>query len=133
MRGEKVNLRSGPGTQHPVTWVVGLYTPLVELERRGVWLRVRDQDGDQHWVHHRMVVTSSQFRCLSVRSRIAELKAGPGAKQAPAELPIADKYTAFKRLGERGDWYQVEDISGVKAWIHERDVWRPVVVQAMEF
>ncbi len=132
VRGEKVNLRSGPGAHHPVSWVVGLYTPLVQLERRGVWLKVRDQDGEEHWVHHRLV-TASQFRCLAVRSRIAELKTGPGARHPAAQLPIADKYTPFKRLGERGEWYHVEDTSGVKAWIHERHVWRPVVVQALEF
>jgi SH3-like domain-containing protein len=51
LRGESVEARAGPGPQHRVAWVyarAGL--PLLLVEERGAWRRVRDPDGGEAWV-----------------------------------------------------------------------------------
>ncbi|MCB0421826.1 MAG: hypothetical protein KDD61_12575, partial [Bdellovibrionales bacterium] len=45
------NLRKGPGTKYSKTWTVGKYTPLEEVQRQGVWIKVLDVDEEEHWIH----------------------------------------------------------------------------------
>ena len=54
-RGE-VNVRSGPGTQYPILWVywrVGY--PVALLARFDNYLKIRDLEGEEGWVHQAMV------------------------------------------------------------------------------
>lgn len=52
----EVNLRTGPGTRYPITWVYhkkGLPVEIVhEFE---TWRQIRDMNGDQGWVHQSML------------------------------------------------------------------------------
>ncbi len=49
--GEEVNLRSGPGTQHPAEWILSQGYPLKVVGRRGKWLEVRDFENDKGWIY----------------------------------------------------------------------------------
>lgn len=52
---EKCNVRSGPGTDDPILFSVGLGIPFKVLERKGNWIRVEHADGDQGWIHQSLV------------------------------------------------------------------------------
>ncbi len=56
VKGSKVNIRKGPGTRYGIVATLAEGTPLVELERRGKWVRVglagRRRLG---WVHAPLV------------------------------------------------------------------------------
>lgn len=122
------NLRDGPGARFKKTWTVGKYTPLVKIGSKGSWYKVKDMDGEVHWVH-RNLVTSRGMRCLAVQVPVANLRTGPGSNHSIAEFATADKYTPFKRIDLHEDgWYRVEDEDGQKFWIHQNIVWRPVKV-----
>lgn len=127
----EANLRSSPDPNSPITWTVGKFTPLVRLEKKGAWYKVEDQDGDQHWVSARFVTT--QYQCVSVRGKTANLRAGPGTEFPIAAYATADKYWPFKRIDRREDWYQVEDDFGNSFWVHDSAVWRPVTVSRIGF
>ncbi len=128
----KVNLYKGPGQSFGKTWVVGKYMPLQELERKNSWIKVKDMDGDDHWVDATQV--TNKYRCVAVKSSIAQLRVGAGPQYAaPALMMTADRYTPFKRVESEGPWVQVENDFGIQAWIHEKNLWRPVSVVKMTY
>jgi len=125
----KAHLRKGPGTQFPKTWTVGRYMPLVRLDRKGRWYKVKDLDGEEHWLHSRLVTT--QYKCLAVKVREANLRQSPGGPRA--EYRSADKYSAFQRIRQKEAWYYVKDSYGQKFWIHKNTVWRPIKVIRLNY
>ena len=51
LKADKVNMRRGPGKEHPVLWVYkrrGM--PLEVIEEYDTWRRVRDVDGAEGWI-----------------------------------------------------------------------------------
>ncbi len=117
------NLRSGPGSNYPISWVVGRYTPLVLQKSQGSWYKVRDQDGEIHWVHRRLV--TRRFRCLSIKTRSANLRIKPGSQFPLDKYRAAEKYETFQRLDKEGRWYLVKNNYGKKFWVHKSNVWIP--------
>lgn len=125
------NLRKGPGTKFPISWQVNRYTPLLDVGQKGGWYKVRDLDGEIHWVYKSLV--SRNVQCLAVRATLASLRKGPGTQHAYAELPSVGKYYSFKKIGFEPPWYRVEDDRGGRYWIHESLVWRPMKRQSIAF
>jgi SH3-like domain-containing protein len=126
-----VSLRSGAGTNFPVTWVVPKYTPLIEIRKTGNWIEVEDMDGIHHWVAATSV--TRKITCVSVRVNTAKLRKSAGASSDLADIRQVDKYTAFKRIDAQNDWYQVEASWGETYWVNETNVWRPVTVAKVKF
>ncbi len=125
-------MHRGPGSQYPKSWTVGKYTPLQELERKDKWIKVKDQDGEMHWVPSTQV--TNKYRCVSIKSSVAQLRTGAGPQHsAPSLMMTADKYTPFKRVESDGPWVQVENDFGIRAWIHEKNIWRPVSIVKMDY
>jgi SH3-like domain-containing protein len=120
----KANLHATPNGA--ISWTVGKYTPLIEETRQGNWVKVRDQDGEAHWISAPLV--TNKIQCLSVKVGRTILRTGPSGNEPPHELRYADRYTAFKNVEFSGDWYQVEDVYGEKFWVHKNNIWRPVTI-----
>ncbi|MGE0762431.1 MAG: SH3 domain-containing protein [Bdellovibrionales bacterium] len=128
----QTRLRAEPNAGAKITWVVGRYMPLAEIERRGGWYKVRDMDGDVHWAL--VSELSGRERCVVVKVRSAELRTGPGVKQPLADVQTVDRYTAFKRLeADPENWYRVEDEVGNRYWIAATQVWRATTVSRIGF
>ncbi len=124
-------LRKGPGAQHPVSWKVSRYMPFLKVDRKGQWTKVKDMEGEEHWV-----MTSdltNKIRCVVVKTNIATLRREPSSSAQPMDFRTVDRYTPFKRIANNRDWVQVEDETGRQAWIHESQVWKPVIVQSITF
>lgn len=54
--GTNVNLRDGPGTQHPILSVVANGSPIKVIEQRAGWSRVQIEDGRTGWMTSKAVV-----------------------------------------------------------------------------
>ncbi|MBI3457011.1 MAG: SH3 domain-containing protein [Candidatus Rokubacteria bacterium] len=50
-----VNVRSGPGTQHPVAFTARRGVAFRVLKEAGDWLKVEHADGDQGWIYRPLV------------------------------------------------------------------------------
>lgn len=129
--GYSANLRKGPGSKYPVTWKVGRYTPLLEVAQKGPWIRVKDQDGQFHWIHRRLV--SRRMRCMAVKYKKIMARTGPGSQYPTSILHQVDLYTPLKRIDKKGSWFRVQTSSGVKFWVHRKGVWRPLKVASFNF
>lgn len=127
----KTNLRTKPGSKNPVSWLVGKYTPLIEIRKVSGWYEVEDMDGELHWVYEKNV--TKKITCVAVKTNIAKLRKRAGAQSELADLRQIDKYTPFKRVDVQGEWYEVEAGWGETYWIHESAVWRPVKVSRFKF
>ncbi len=116
----RVNLRSGPGTTFRVTWEVNRYMPLIRIDQKGKWIKVRDVDGDTHWVHQKLV--DNKFNCVTVKTRQANIRKKPTSRSE--KLFTVERYTSFKRIGGQKKWVKIEYL-GEPMWVHLSLVWSP--------
>jgi len=121
VKSNTANLRYGPSKKYQKTWEVYRYMPFKKLKSKHGWYRVKDVDGDIHWIYSSL--TTSRFRCAVVKKKSAPLHSGPGVKYSKLKWGPAQKYYAFKVIGHKGRWYHLEDAAGGKAWIYKRFIW----------
>lgn len=55
---------------------------------------------------------------LCVKTDEANLRKGPGTNYEKSWEVY--KYMPFKKIGQKGNWYNVEDVDGDKHWIYSR-------------
>ncbi len=115
------NLRSGPGTQYKKTWEVFKYMPLKKIGSKGNWYKVKDVDGDTHWVYRTLV--TDKYRCAVVKIKKANVRNGPGTKYKKNILSPALKFYSFKVIGKKQSWVKVMDEYEDKGWIHRNLLW----------
>jgi len=118
LKAARANLRAGPGTDAKKTWEVYENMPFMQLERKGDWLRVRDVDGDEHWVYRTLV--DSSFKCVTVKAERANVRKGPGTNFDT--WFVVEKYTSFKKVGTEGPWIKVE-YEGETMWLFANLAW----------
>lgn len=115
------NLRSGPGTSYEKTWEVLKYTPLEVLEKKGLWYRVKDLEGDVHWVYAKLV--SSSIKCAMIKDEMANIRKGPGTDYDQTEESPGKQYYSYKVTKVSGDWVKVTDEFGTDGWIFKPLLW----------
>ncbi|PIR22311.1 MAG: hypothetical protein COV44_08835 [Deltaproteobacteria bacterium CG11_big_fil_rev_8_21_14_0_20_45_16] len=121
VQADKAFLRYGPSTKHQKTWEVYKFMPFQSLKKQKDWYRVKDVDGDIHWIFKGLVTSS--YKCAVVKAEKANLRTGPGLKYKQAPWGPAQKYYAFKVIGSKDPWYHVQDAAGGKAWVHSSLIW----------
>jgi SH3-like domain-containing protein len=117
----EANLRGGPGTKYERTWQVFRYMPLEKLRKKGGWYRVRDVDGDIHWIYGKLV--TEEFRCGVVKVPEANIRSGPGTKYAKTAASPALRYYSFRIIKTLPGWARVRDEYGVTGWIARELLW----------
>jgi SH3-like domain-containing protein len=121
VRTSDANLRSGPGTKYKKTWEVFKYMPLKKIGSQGNWYKVKDVDGDMHWVYHTLVTDT--YKCAVVKIKKANVRNGPGTKYRKNLLSPALKYYSFKVIDTKQSWVKVMDEYDDKGWIHRNLIW----------
>ena len=117
----EANLRNGPGTKYEKTWEVFKYMPFSKQSKKGNWYKVKDVDGDVHWIYKKLV--TDKFRCAVVKVNKANVRSGPGTGYSKNSLSPALKYDAFKVIKIKSSWVNVVDEFGDKGWISRKLVW----------
>lgn len=116
----RINLRTGPSTQHPVEWTYQRNGWPVEIVREfGQWRRIRDHDGVEGWVQQNFL---SGRRTLVVRGETRPLlrRAEEGA---PAIARLAPGVLGQIRRCEAGSpWCEVE-VRGNRGWLRRTWFW----------
>jgi SH3-like domain-containing protein len=115
------NLRSGPGTKYNKTWEVFKYMPFKRLSKKGNWYKVKDVDGDIHWIYRKLI--TSKFKCAVVKVEKANIRKGPGTNYSKNALSPSLKYDSFKVLQIKSSWVKVIDEFGDKGWISRKLLW----------
>ena len=118
---KEANLRSGPSSKQDKTWEVFKYMPFHKLSRKGNWIKVKDVDGDEHWIYSKLV--TDKYKCAAVKVETVNVRSGPGTKYKKNILSPSPKYTSFKVIDTKGSWVKVEDEYGDTGWIYKDLLW----------
>lgn len=114
----KVNMRSGPGTNHSILWELGQGYPLMIIGRQGNWLKVRDFENDAGWIYRPLV---SKTPHLVVKSRIVNIRSGPSTR---FRVVGQAKYGVVLRTLERSrGWVKVQHENGLSGWVSRELLW----------
>jgi len=119
LHSDKVNLRTGPGRQYPIDWVLTRKDmPVQIIAQFEHWRRIRDWEGTAGWIQEHMVVG---------KRNVIVNKGGvrPLYQRPDPEAPVMARAEpgVVARLAEcRGAWCRVEtdDIAG---WMRRTDIW----------
>ncbi|MCH8077081.1 MAG: hypothetical protein IIC64_14845 [SAR324 cluster bacterium] len=117
--GSEANLRVGPGKNHRISWEVKRYMPLVRVSRQGDWIKVRDVDGDIHWIFEKLV--SRKVRCVTVKNSRARIRTKPSTQSKTWRT--VEKYTSFKLLKISKKWVKVEILIKTRKKVFKRTGW----------
>ena len=116
--GKEVNLRSGPGTQHPADWILGRGYPLKVVGSQGKWLKVSDFEKDQGWIYQPLT-SSTPYHIVKVK--VANLRSEPTTRsKILAKLLYGD---VLKTLKHTGNWVMVQREGGLRGWVAQRLLW----------
>lgn len=122
---DKADLMSEPDFRSDVLWTVGKYTPLHEVSQKGAWLQVQPLDGKKYWIPAKYV--SSRLDCAAVRVNKTSLRQGPGNQHPLTDLGYAYKYDSFRKLDRDEAWLKLKDDFGFIHWVHEKNLWEPLM------
>jgi SH3-like domain-containing protein len=119
LHSDKVNLRTGPGQQYPIEWVLTRRDMPVEIVAQFEhWRRIREWDGTIGWVQQHMV-DDKRFVVVE-KGTDRPLRAQPDPAGA---IVTRAEPGAIARLAEcRAAWCRIETAS-VAGWLPRRDLW----------
>jgi len=113
-----VNMRSGPGTNYRVKWVLGQGYPLHVVATRGKWLKVRDFENTTGWVYKPLV---NRRPHMVVKKKLVNVRSRPSLH---AKVVARAKYGVVFRTLKRGkNWVKVRHQNGITGWVARRLVW----------
>jgi len=119
LHADKVNLRTGPGSQYPIEWVLTRKDMPVEVVAQFEhWRHVREWDGTEGWVQEHMVDLKRYVVVAQGGNR--PLRQQPDA--GSAVIARAEPGVVARLLECRGEWCRVE-AGGTSGWMQRRDIW----------
>ena len=118
IKGNVVNMRSGPGTASQILWELERGYPLQVLKRKGDWLQVRDFENDQGWVARQLTGRTPHH---IVKARIANIRSGPSTRFKI--VGKSERYDLLRTRGSKTGWVKVQRDDGVKGWVSKKLLW----------
>jgi uncharacterized protein YgiM (DUF1202 family) len=124
--GDRVHLRSGPGTNYRIKASVVKGQTLYITETRGDWRKVTVHGGDTGWIHSDLIKYEGGSGPSSgssaggtakgyVRADAVHLRSGPGTNYR-IKAKVVEGQTLYI-TETRGDWYEVTVHGGESGWI----------------
>lgn len=112
------NMRSGPGTKHDVLWQVEQYHPVIIVEKKGNWYKIKDFEKDTAWIHKSLLGNVKSVITLKKKCNVRSQ-----SSTKSSILFTVEKGVPFKVLTRKGDWMKIEHADGDVGWIHKSLVW----------
>jgi SH3-like domain-containing protein len=66
---------------------------------------------------------TGKYRCAVVKSRIVNVRNGPGTKYTKVFSEPAQRYDSFRIIQRKGAWLKVKDEWNNDGWIHGHYLW----------
>jgi SH3-like domain-containing protein len=118
VKGNKVNMRSGPGTNYAIIWELGKGYPLRVIDSKGGWLKVVDFEDDEGWIYSNLV---GRVPHLVVKKGRINIRSGPGTNYRM--VGQASHGVVFKTLESRRGWVRVRHENGLNGWVERSLLW----------
>ena len=112
------NLRAGPGSKYEVLWQVEKFHPVLVIEKKKDWYKIKDFEGDMAWIHSSLLgningVITTKTKC-NVRS---------SPDKTGKILFTVERGVPFKVMKRSGNWIRIEHADGEIGWIYNSLVW----------
>ena len=121
--GEKVNLRNGPSTSHPIIWELGEGFPLKVIGSKGNWYKVSDFENDVGWIYKNLVSRKPHLIVKVNRNDKGKIniRSGPGTRYKV--VGKAEYGVVFETLQRGNGWVKVRHETGLTGWIKRSLLW----------
>lgn len=119
LKSEEVNVRIGPGTRYPISWVYrqkGLPVQVVD-EFDEHWRKIEDIEGSTGWVHSSLL---DGRRYMLIKGETRVIRRAPEEEAPP--LIKAEPRVKGQLLACTKDWCRVQ-IDSRKGWIRKNEMW----------
>jgi len=119
LHSDKVNLRTGPGRQYPIEWVLTRKDMPVEvIAQFEHWRRIRDWEGTAGWVQERMVAGRRNV----IVGKGGERPLHQQPQPASAVVARAASGVVARLLECQGSWCRIET-DNLSGWMRRSDIW----------
>ncbi len=123
VRGDKVNLRTGPGQNFSAICEYDSGFPIEIVEQKGNWLKTKDFEGDTGWMHKSFLTNRKHTIVKANRNKdeSINIRKGPGSNH-----PIIGKAyygVVFSILKLESGWVEVHHESGLTGWVSTNLLW----------
>lgn len=119
VKGDGINVRTGPGTNYQVTMELFKGYPLKVLTTQGEWLKVSDFEQDTGWVHKSLIVDGNTVIVNGNKS--VNMRSEPTTQSSI--IANVDRGVVLTKLETRGKWLKLKHSSGMIGWIYKPLLW----------
>lgn len=123
VRGEKVNLRSGPGKTYSVKWEYGSGFPVQIISKKGDWLKTKDFENDTGWIHNSLLSSRPYVIVKANRNKDVKINIRKGPGSTNKIVGQAYYGVVFKVLKHQSGWVNVRHDSGLTGWVSSNLLW----------
>ncbi len=123
VKGDKVNLRKGPGTKYSILWEYGDGSTLRVVKKQGNWVKNRDFEKDSGWIHKSLLQYSPHVIVKVNKNNKGKINIRKGPGTANAVVGKAQYGVVLKTLQRKSGWIKVEHETGLTGWIKESLLW----------
>lgn len=114
----EARMRTGPSTEFPVKWLYRRKNlPVKVLMKHSVWRKVEDPDGDQGWMHVRLL---SPVRTAMIVGDIAEMLAEP---RPGAQVSWRAEPGVVGRISDCAGGWCLFDVAGQRGYVRTTAIW----------
>lgn len=118
LKSTEANVRTGPGINHPILWVLRRkQMPLEIVAESKQWRKIRDVDGDEGWVHQAMISGRRTVMTIGGKQMLY-------VSASDTSRPMAHVHAGVEArlLGCDSEFCQVV-IDGRKGWMRRDRLW----------
>ena len=119
VKKDNVNVRSGPGTNFPVSMELFKGYPLKVIEKKGDWLKITDFENDSGWIYSPLVVAGTTVIVNGKKS--INMRSKPNT--TASIVATVDRGVVLTKLSTQGKWVKVRHIQGTTGWIFSPLLW----------
>jgi len=123
IRGDKVNLRAGPGEKYSVKWEYGDGFPVKIISQKGKWVKVQDFENDSGWIYSPLLNKEPHIIVTANRGKNKKIniRRGPGVQYDV----VGQAYygVVIEKEKDKKGWVKVKHESGLEGWIEKSLVW----------
>jgi SH3-like domain-containing protein len=128
LKSNEVNVRTGPGSRYPISWVYRKADMPVEVvEEFDYWRKIRDAEGTTGWVHKTMLEGKRYAMIKGKKAQIMRIDHEEKAKPIlKAEPMVIGKIVECEK-----SWCRLQ-IDGRKGWLPKSTLWGVYPDEVME-
>lgn len=123
IKGDSVNLRSGPGLKFNILWEYGEGFPVKIIERKKDWVKIKDFEDDTGWIHESLLVDRPHMIVKANRGRDEKINIRQGPSAEDKIVGKAYYGVVFETVQQQSGWVEVKHESGLSGWISSVLLW----------